>query len=866
MQIVDWSNVSEQNNLLNEIKTLIKVKRLVPIIGAGFTSGTETRHGTVPNGNELKDFLIRQLELLLGMGAEDTADLKRGNLSATADIYWNALEKSKKITTSYENNLMEYMEGNFSKVKTLEQHLSNFLNCNWRYIYTLNFDDAIESTIRGMEIIVPYSKQNKRRLEKKNCLYKIHGDIGQFLKTGDPNYCILSKKQYIDAITSEHNRDMLSMLQNDFYSNSIIFIGCGLDEELDLLFASELKLVNKSKIIDDTHKAIYYVYYDEKRATEKDIPKVKQLKLENYGVTNAIWVKSIKELKSFCNAVYECHLEAQKIMESDELDKYNGIRFQQLDKSNNDSIRYLFYSDTVRIEPKTKTITLPSFFIKRSITRDLIRDFDENCDVIQILYGNRFSGKTYCLFDIMQELYAYNTYYFPSDVALDDKVLSRLLETPKTLLLFDEGSITLEQMRSKIFECVGRLKSQMIHIILVVNKADKDFARYYFSNRSNFVPEVKFYEVKNRFINDDNKLMEISEFNMRIAVLSLVDYRKNNSILDYLIHVEKGVLNRADYKLNLPSFNILSSQRTDELKAMIILASKGTISSQNAIDYGIDESMYNICKNAGSAVQRDYLYNIEITEDSHSGYKFVANSQYWIFRCLSKFADEESNHMYIAQAYYSIIYDSMSLYKLTTGEMNLAFYREIKPYYLLDNIQSIFSKEFSGGTIRLPNKIYEKLHPLLTDNYHFLHQEAKCKLRYSRRIDNTTEKKEQLDIACRNIGRAYDLAERRSSPYIEYTLGHMLVTKALILTNYVLTDNYMDAEKVLNTIIIYFKVFVESRHNRFLSDLERNEMSDVKAFCKYLGCNFDKHKYPRDIGEKANQILSEVYGKSIRLS
>ncbi|RJQ26647.1 hypothetical protein C4577_03140 [Candidatus Parcubacteria bacterium] len=832
MQIINYNNITEQNNLLKEIKTLIKPKRLIPIIGAGFTSGAETRHGTVPNGNDLKNFLIGQLAKILGMSTEEVEDLKQGNLSAVADIYWNALEKSKEKTLSYENKLLQYMENNFSGVKTLEQYQRDFLNCNWRYIYTLNFDDAIESTIDGMEIIIPYFRQNKRRLENKYCLYKIHGDIHQFLKT----------------------------------NNSIIFIGCGLDEELDLLFAAELKLADKSRIINDAHKAIYYVYYDVKLAPEKDIPMLKQIKLENYGVTNVIRVKSKEELKSFCNAVYECYGEAQKIMENDELDQYNGIRFQQLDKSNYDSIRYLFYADAVRIEPKTKTITLPSFFIKRNITRELIRDFDKNGYTVQILYGNRFSGKTYCLFDIMQELFSYNTYYFPSDVALDDRVLNRLLETPNTLLLFDEGSITLAQISNCIIDYLGRLKANNVHIILVVNKSNKDFSRYYFSRQSHLAHEVKFYEVKNHFTNEDKQIMEISDFNKKIAALSLIDYQEKNSILDYIIRVEKGLLKRVDYKLNLPSINILSSQRTDELKAMIILASQGTISSQNAIDFGVDETMYNICKIAGSAVQRDYLYNIEIAETSHSGFKFVANSQYWIYRCLSKFADEESNHAYIAQAYYSIISDLINLYTLASGKMNTAFYREARPYYFLDNIQYIFSKEFSGGTIKLPNKIYEKLHPLLSDNYQFLHQEAKCKLRYSRRIDYIPEKKEQLGIAFRNIDRAYDLAERRFSPNIEYTLGHMLVTQALILTNYVLLNGYTESEKVIDTVIIYYKVFVESRYNNFLSELERDEMTDVKTFCKYLESDFDKHKYPRDIGEKASEILSKVYGMNIRLS
>ena len=149
------------------------------------------------------------------------------------------------------------MENHFSNVHDLSMEQVDLLKCSWRYLYTLNYDDAIEKALHNIITVVPYNTQNTPWLKQKKALFKIHGDVAAFLSSSESKYCILSKQQYADLITASENKDMMTNLEADFASNNIIFFGCSLVDELDLLYATTLKLNTRKAQNKDTH--IYYV-------------------------------------------------------------------------------------------------------------------------------------------------------------------------------------------------------------------------------------------------------------------------------------------------------------------------------------------------------------------------------------------------------------------------------------------------------------------------------------------------------------------------------------------------------------------------------------------------------------------------------
>ena len=55
-----------------------------------------------------------------------------------------------------------YLDNHFCGVHDLPVEQSQVTNCMWRYIYTLNYDDAIENASNDELLpIIPYDPQNK---------------------------------------------------------------------------------------------------------------------------------------------------------------------------------------------------------------------------------------------------------------------------------------------------------------------------------------------------------------------------------------------------------------------------------------------------------------------------------------------------------------------------------------------------------------------------------------------------------------------------------------------------------------------------------------------------------------------------------
>ncbi len=867
MNIINFSNTDERVLLYNEICYDLKRQRLVPIIGSGFSKDSYAKGGKVPSVDSLKKILVELTSRLLGYDESDSTSLQSKKLNEVAEIFWPAYEKEAQ---EFDKKIFhQYMENHFSHVHDLDASKCKFIDSGWRYLYTLNYDDAIENVLPELVTVVPYAPQNTTWLKNKKCLYKIHGDIKRYMETGSSKYCILSKSQYIHALKDIQNQDMLKTLETDFLSNNILFVGCGLDDELDLLFTAGIQLGEKLKI-DKEHK-VYYVYYD--CTPEKEISKLQLSTLECYGITHIIRVPQ-NLMDDFYNFIHQASDDATKIRENDDMDKFANIRFQTLESNNEENIKYLFLKDTVAINFETKTIKLPGFFIRRYITKEIIDNIKFTKKTISILCGNTLSGKTYVLLDIVKEFQTKNIYYFPSGIKFSDEILDKILDRKDTVYVFDDDTISNAQLKSLLFSRIEQIKGKNNQIILAVNRSNGTFSKYYIQSTPDIRDGISLYMLDQHLKNREG-YSEISEFNNGIKALGLINYIEKNSILDYLIRVNDITLKEQNRPIS-PPVNFLSKNDLADLKAMVVLANQGSVSAFTANSLDIDESLYKLSKLANIAIQKDYMHSIEFAMDNHSGFKFVSNSNYWIYRCLSQFANNSTNYKSIAEVYRDIINDYKAYYTYPDNYTNPEYYQIIRPYYFLDNIQNVFFRDSPyKGSIILPDMIYQELTSLLSDNYQFLHQESICKLRVARRTNNNEIRIEFLNYAYRLINRAYDLAEEKSATNVQYTLAHMLVTKALILTNFILNTNIIGYEQdkkqklVHSTIEAYYKIFVEYKALGVITtsdDFDREEIKDVQSFTQYLMSG----QFKRDVGNInyiywAEEILHERTGKKLRL-
>lgn len=798
IKIYKFSQDEDRKELEKIFHSLLQIGELVPVIGSGFTRGLRTKNGVVPSVDELRKEMIEIMHIIDG---SDEADFKGIMLTDFADEFWEELKKPNKYRCK--ERFQEYIELNFTKVYDVEQSRRHLLNSNWKTIFTLNYDDTIENVL-DIDVVIPYDKFNIR--SGKRNLIKLHGDAGRFSMTGDSKYCVLGNQQYVSLIKEKSNADIVNVLENIFFSKSVFFVGCSLDNELDLLYSAGTQLEQKAKL-NSEHHIIYLFYGDEEQ-------EINTLPYKKYGITDIVKVneKTITELYEF---IYTISKKIESLCEKDSLQEYTNIEFEYLDGRNNENIDYLFYNDKVKIN--NGVIKYPAFFVERNCIEEVKENILSEEGILHIIYGTKFSGKTYALLQLLKNLINRKVYYFPSYINLSDDIIDNLHEKDNSVFLIDEGVISFEQYKEIIVPKLRQFEKAQIYIVMTVSKGDADFYKHYRNFQDTNKETIKLYELKNKL----NRI-EYGSFNQKIGNVSLVPYDDGDTILDYLLKAEDNLLQKRQ-KVILPKVHFLSNDCEKEVRALIVLATKNSITSEMAIDLGIDNVLYDFTKNLSTVVQKDYLSDLEIKGDVHSGFKFILNSSYWAIKCLSNFAYNSYNHKTVVKAYCNIV-NAYSY--LEQRDMN----NRIKIYYMLDRIQYLFSDQEKKGTIKLPYMVYEGLHVSLNWNYQFLHQEAKCELRVAKREKNIKEKKKILELAYRNISRAIALSEKSTSGNVEYTIAHMNVTKALILINYVFAGENNQLSK---TIDACYEAFVVGES--LCPQLLKEEMKDVKAFLdKYL--------------------------------
>lgn len=245
VKIYKFSQEEDRKELKKIFDSLLQIEDLVPVIGSGFTRGLRTKNGMVPSVDELREVMA---EIMHSIDGSDETEFMDIALADFADAFWEELEKSNKQRCK--DKFREYIELNFTKVYDVEQSKRHFLNSNWKTIFTLNYDDTIENVL-DIDVVVPYDKFSVR--SGKSSLIKLHGDARRFSMTGDSKYCVLGNQQYVSLIKEKSNEDLVKVLENIFFSKSVFFIGCSLDNELDLLYSAGTQLEQKAKSNSEHH-------------------------------------------------------------------------------------------------------------------------------------------------------------------------------------------------------------------------------------------------------------------------------------------------------------------------------------------------------------------------------------------------------------------------------------------------------------------------------------------------------------------------------------------------------------------------------------------------------------------------------------
>lgn len=778
MEILRITDQHEREKAIKLCKNLIEKHALVPVIGAGFSFETPTDNGgVVPSANGLFDELLYYIDKYSGYSNDELDDIKKSSLSVVANDFWNVYSR---IPEDALKKFETYIQTNFLGLSFRKAFQEAFLDIRWPQIFSLNYDTLIEDYSKEYYPIIPYDGINRRYYGEKSRLYKLHGDAKRYLSTGNKRHLILSKDQYVESMMNTENADMLTELLTAFSSKSILFFGCGLSEELDLLYTAQLSVKERAKSIDPDHQAIIYISFENGDALDP-FPARTSDRLSQYGVTHVFRVSSEEQSTDFFRELSVFSSSLSNPSASEFLEKFTSIRYDDLSSNDVNSRDYLFQENLIWKRINDHIITLPGFRINRTITKEII-DCINSGEPLCFISGNFYCGKTFALLETAKHFTTKKVYIFPSGTTVSQKQLEVLVEKKDTLLFFDARSLTTAQIKKiSTRPELERISNNHSNFIVVIEATDAPMYNYIFEARNS---SRTFRQFRIRGCLDTS---EKQVFNERIGAISFPTYYNKDTLLDYIVRNEKELISDSERESVFfePQKDLLAKRQKQRIKALIMLATEIRIPAKRAIQFGIDGSindMIRCCRQHEglSVIEKDYsMY----CGDS-SGYEFVCNSKYWIIRALSAFANTQPNSIdIIADAYLSIIQDNRRFYVY-----DVKFYQISEPYYFFDHIQLLFNHRWFSNSSKLMNAIYDKLLPVLSNSFQFLHQKAKGKLviaQIQAKTKRFGEAQKSLAEAILHITRAIDLAKQYpEAKNIDETISHMTYTKGRILIEY----------------------------------------------------------------------------------
>lgn len=586
MKVVSFSEVKD------EIIANMKKKSLVPIIGSGFTRECRSRNGLVPAGEDYRKYMIERIQDSLSLSESEKDNLSSETFSNVSSIYHKVVEKSIQ---------RQYIQSHFTRVQ-IEEHKQQFLSLPWPYLYTLNIDDGIENGSRYNQVICANREVDEQIFDDEFCVIKLHGDAQEMLSYKDSNSEVFSQEQYVHSL--KKNASLLSKLTHDSTFHNLLFIGCSLSDEIDLL----------NSIVPEKDSDIYTSKYV---CQTKKPTVIEELKYKKYGITHCIIFDSFD---SIYTELYDSGVEAQKVSEEDLLFHNNKYDVRLLSSDFEANKSYLLFGKSI-IE-NNNTITIPHFFISRKESLKIINNF--SVSPFQLLIGSRCSGKTYILADIARKIRDRDVYLFESKDRLSSEAFNQLLKKKNVIILADAGSFSSNQFET-ILNNLPLFEISKVNIVLAVNKSSRDvrsILKLYEIQGKIDIKKIPQIEIDRTFTS-----RELAVINPLLTAITAGVFLPQKSIADNIIEVSRNLDERNKFsKLNIRAKN------TRELSALIALGIERKIYSSFATKLDLVHELYEECKAAAPLIDYESTWSFEKSNADNSPTKYVLNAEYWLFK------------------------------------------------------------------------------------------------------------------------------------------------------------------------------------------------------------------------------------------
>lgn len=775
MRIVSLSDIKE------ELQSHLRRKELFPIIGSGFTRGAQTKSKhTVPSGSDMIEYME---DYLKGKGFPE---LQHHNFAQVARYF-------EKVATP--DDFRKYFQKHFIGVK-LPQVKKDFLNAGWRFIYTLNLDDAIENNSEYTTKVTPGHDLWLETLDDEKCVFKLHGDAQELIKYKDSSQ-VLTITEYIASLDS--NELLLHKLTEDLSYSNTLFVGCSLTDELDLRsVATRIQTRSSQK------KNCYFV-------TSHEPDQLQQIDLEDFGVDTVILVSNYNdfyiEFSKLAKAAY--------CVQEDQLEEFRNIPRENAPAEK--SIDYLLFGKHLLDKQKHK-IYYPSFFIQRDLSQTLLEEMDSLR--IQIVHGARISGKSYLLAGLLQLVSNRDTYYFDSRNSIDLPLLKLILTQKRSVILFDTNVLTKSAMKYLLEFPQVDLERDDIHVVCCVNNSDRDILSiisYVCQYSSLPVEHIKTYSL-DKYLSTADKGRELEQLNSKLKINKITPFIKKLSILDNLLQIKQDMPKSTSFKnVQFDSDISVTSNDSGKIALLVLLVQNEKISAQQIIQCRLTKESVDLLKELKLTVEEDHRSQLQLSTLDSASYQLVSNATFWLLSQLHTISQYKSLRGTIVEAFQLLIQSFLG---------NTRRYKNVENLVKFDKLNEIFP---DGKGLIL--EIYDGLRSMLLESYQYFHQVAKCRLWG---LNKPSYNKKELAQAKVDAITAYKMAlevheDNPEAISHRVAFAHILFTLTVIHTKSCIEENFEDLDTLCATFDYFSQAITYVENYDAMKEVKRNAIEKSRG-------------------------------------
>jgi len=660
---------------------------LVPVFGAGFTVGETAQSGAkVPSGTQLSEIMLEQLRQHgIGLSEEDLKKLVGYKFPDLCEVYFDQSILPQDITKAT-------IRERFYNVSLASDKASLINDIDWKYIYTLNIDNAIE---RHSEYspIYPYDSNLSNSSRDFRPVYKLHGDV-YYEVTHSSERLVFQKASYLESI--ETNKRMLEILEDDLLYKNILFIGCSLTDEDDIAF-----LVSGQRLPKDSKTKRIIFRSETPGSLESSI-------LRRHGVNTVIIIDSGRydQIYALIQKAYSQSADGDA-----ELEKYAfQIKVLDTDAQSNQDFLIKGVTETVGHSSKSAAI-LPYYYGARSKEKQIVSSIQSSGAFV--LLGPRVSGRTLTLRAIANLFKDRKVFFIDSGTELETHFVNRLLGLSNSLIIFDSKTIDAELARV-IRNNETKLRERKTSVLVTLDSGEGYIIDALSPSKLSHVPIIEISRVFDQ--------SETKQANQGLKAVRCPTFKGGKKLLDNLFFVyetlgQNTVIKRAPKEKEL-------------LNLLYLMSVKRKVDGDWA--RFISSDLQHLEKIVLSCSPYLEFEKLDITEiANHSGYKVICNSEAWLLAVISELY-RSRGEAWCIDAIFNLVRD------LPDDEKRLSI-----DLSLFDSLNFAFGGD-SGGAGDLILKFYERLEVLRGSEPEFFVQKAKAYYSMYRALDVVDELSKRL--------------------------------------------------------------------------------------------------------------------------